>query len=243
VREVLGVYYGVDDWIVEFALVEEDDVPTMAQVEIARVPIFRFPAGVEISDVLAWPQPFRRYLAQRGVTLWQARRWRLAFALEGRLAGRVVVPTRSSSGRLLSYTARAVDRRAPVRYLTPAQEEGADTGAVFGEEHWGPGGGTVVVAEGSFDALAIERVVRGVAIAVLGTGGVGHATDPRVVDKLRRFDAFVIATDADTAGDRAYAVISSVLTDRRVVRARPPEGFDANEMEPSALRALVEAAL
>jgi DNA primase len=72
---------------------------------------------------------------------------------------------------------------------------------------------------------------------------VGHATDPRVVDKLRRFDAFVIATDADTAGDRAYAVISSVLTDRRVVRARPPEGFDANEMEPSALRALVEAAL
>jgi DNA primase len=242
VREVLDVQYGAEDWIAEFATVEEDDVPYLAQLEVARPKVFRFPPGVESLDILTWPQPFRRYLAERGVTVSQARRWGLAFALEGRLAGRVVIPTRAESGRLLSYTARAVDR-GRLRYLTPDGDEGADPGAVFGEERWGPPGGTVAVSEGCFDALAVERAAPELSVAVLGTGGAGNARSPLVAEKLRRFDAAVVVTDADAAGDLAYEEVRAMLDGKPVARARPPEGWDANEMDPRELRAMITGAL
>ena len=237
-KVVLGVgYVAARCWVEEYALPEDEIIE--ARVEVANPRLFRFPSGVESVDILDFPQPFRRYLAGRGVTVSQARRWGLAYALAGRLAGRVVVPTRNASGRLLAYTARAIDRGS-LRYLTPHRDEGADGGAVFGEEHWGPGG-TVVVAEGSFDALAVERAVPDVAIAVLGTGGVGHASDPRVIAKLARFEEAIVVTDADAAGDRAFAAVSGLLRGH-VRRARPPSGSDANDLPREELRGIIDAA-
>jgi DNA primase len=239
VMELLGVgYHAAKSWLSEY---EREDEELTVSVRVAAPAVFRFPAGVERRDILEWPRPFRRYLAKRRLTVSQVRRWGLAYALEGRLAGRVVIPTRSAAGRLLSYTARAVDRGA-LRYLTPAREEGADAGAVFGEEHWGPGG-TVAVAEGAFDALAVERAVPGLAVAALGTGGASHASDPRVLAKLSRFERVVCVTDSNHAGDRAYGELADGLRSTgEVLRARPPEGTDAAEMDPAALRGMIEAA-
>jgi DNA primase len=239
VRFVLDVgYHAAKSWVSEY---ETEDEELSVAVQVAAPRTFRLPSGVEQADILDWPRPFRRYLAERRLTVSQVRRWGLAYAIEGRLAGRVVIPTRSSSGRLLSYTARAVDRGS-LRYLTPAREEGADPGAVFGEEHWGPGG-TVAVTEGSFDALAIERAVSGLAVAVLGTGGASHAEDPRVLAKLSRFARVIVVTDPNPAGDRAHAALEAGLRSTGVVlRARPPKGTDAAEMAPRDLRGMIEAA-
>ena len=240
VKVRLGVgYHAAVCWIEEFALAPDE--PVEARVTVASPQMFRFPPGVEQEDILRWPAPFRRYLATRKLTVSQVRRWGLAYALEGRLSGRVVVPTRSMSGRLLSYTARAIGPSS-LRYLTPGRDEGADMGAVFGEEHWGPEGGVAVVCEGAFNALAVERAAPEYPIGVLGTGGVSHATDMRVLTKLRRFEGVIVLTDADDAGDKAYAEVAAGLTGRWVRRARPPVGKDANQMESRELRALIERA-
>jgi DNA primase len=241
VRMMLGVgYHAACAWIDEFAPPEEG-MPT-ARVEIAEPKIFRMPAGVADGEgFYDWPTPFRRYLEGRNIPEWQVARWGLAYAIEGRLSGRIVIPTRNSVGRLLSYTARAIGE-ATTRYLTPSREEGADGGAVFGEEHWGPTGG-VIVAEGAFDALACERAMPGWAIGVTGTGGTSYAADPRVLMKLGRFDELVVITDADAAGDRAFLELKSGLPDRKVVRARPPsKEEDAAKMDPTKLRGIIEAA-
>lgn len=240
-KVVLGVGFHAALCWVDDCLAEDTDEPVEARVEVASPRVFRLPPGVLHGDVLGWPQPFRRYLAARGLTRSQVARWGLGYALEGRLAGRVVIPTRSATGRLLSYTARAIDRGG-LRYLTPARDEGADAGAVFGEEHWGPGGGAVL-SEGSFDALACERAVPELAVAVLGTGGADHAADPRVVAKLSRFDVLVVATDPDPAGDRAYESVAALLPGKRVCRARPPAGLDANAMDSRSLRGMILSSL
>jgi len=239
VRLGIGTYRAALSWIEEFALVE-DDRPLEAKVEVVSY-AFRFPPGVERSDILTWPAPFRRYLAKRKLTLSQVRRWGLSYALEGRLSGRIVIPTRSASGRLLSYTARAIGVMSH-RYLTPGRDEHADMSAVFGEEHWGPEGGIVLVWEGAFNALAGERALPEYPFAVLGTGGVSHANDLGVREKLRSFDGAIVVTDADAAGDKAFADVTAGLAGKWVARARPPEGVDADEMEPAALRHLVEGA-
>lgn len=232
-------YHAARSWMDEYDVPEDVDLTPVVCVESPRT--FRLPPGVETSDVLTWPQPFRKYLAGRRVTVSQARRWGLAFALEGRLAGRVVIPSRNASGRLLAYTARAISQHG-LRYLTPGRDEHADPSAVFGEEHWGPGG-AVVVAEGSFDALAVERAVPGVAVAVLGTGGVSHAEEPRILQKLQRFEDVVVVTDSDAAGDKAFEALRDFMRSTASVRrARPPEGRDANDLAPEELRGIISHA-
>ena len=130
----LGVgYHAAVCWIDEFAQ-PDASAPSTARVEIVQPKVFRLPLGVEEEPFENWPTPFQRYLERRSVPTWQVMRWGLAFALEGRLRGRIVIPTRDGRGRLLSYTARAIGSDEK-RYLTPSREEGADPGAVFGEEH------------------------------------------------------------------------------------------------------------
>jgi DNA primase len=237
-KDRLGVgYHAAVCWIDEFAPAEEG--PVTARVEIAEPRVFRLPAGVVDDEPLAdWPTPFRRYVEGRGIPDWQAERWGIGYALEGRLSGRVVLPARNMAGRLLGYTARAIGG-AQTRYLHPSRDEGADPAAVFGEEHWGPAG-HLAVAEGAFDAMACERVMHGWAIAALG--GASHAEDPRVLMKLGRFEEIVVATDADDAGDRAYEAIATGLAGKTIVRARPPAGFDANKLGPAELRGMIERA-
>ena len=235
-------YLAATCWVDEHLL--QVDLKTTVRVEVADpYRTFVFPAGTEPGAPLErWPVPFRRYVEGRGITPWQAAHWGLTYALEGRLAGRVVVPTRNGRGRLLSYTARAVGR-AERRYLTPKREEGADLAAVFGEEHWPTGARSVVVCEGAFDALAVERAVPELAVAALGTGGVANASTPGVLAKLRRFDGrVVVVTDADDAGDEAFAMLECNLDGATVLRARPPEGMDAAELDPQELRGIIREA-
>jgi hypothetical protein len=239
VRDVLGVgYHAAVCWIESEAQPDDPIEAPRLTVEIVQPRVFRLPAGVEERPLDRWPTLFRRYLERRWVPAWQVERWHIAFAIEGRLAGRVVIPTRAQSGRLLTYAARAIGQQR-TRYLTPSREEGPDSSAVFGEEYWGRGG-TVVVCEGGFDALAVERAVGGVAVAVLGSGGGTGKGNVRALRKLDRFERVIVATDADPAGDLQAEAIR-VCVGERYWRARSPEGIDCAELEPEYLRGIIEA--
>jgi DNA primase len=236
-KDLLGVgYHAACAWIDEFARLDPE-LPATARVEIVEPKVFRLPAGVE-EDVLArWPTPFRRYLERRRIPAWQVARWRIGFAIEGRLTGRVVVPARAESGRLLSYAARAIDDGVRLRYLTPSRGDGAELGALFGEEQWRRQT-VVVVTEGAFDALAVERAQPEFAIA--GLDGASRADGDVVLAKLDRFPEVIVATDPDLAGDAAAAVLYARLGSK-VSRARPPPGFDCAKMDLAELRGILGA--
>lgn len=229
---VLNVGYPVAKlWVEEHARAPEEPTPEAARVRVTRAAVFRLPPEVVLAPLEEWPTAARRYAEQRGVAPWQVDRWRLGYALGGRLDGRVVVPIRDAAGVPRSYTARAYGGQQ-VRYLTPREEEGADGGCLFGEERAGeyPGAGAVVV-EGALNALAVERVCEG---PVLALGG--SRVDQRSVLKLARFAYVVVLTDNDQAGDRAAEALERGLRGYvPTARALLPPGRDPADAEPGEL--------
>ena len=178
-------------------------------------------------------------LVERHVTAEQAMRWRFGFATEGRLAGRVVIITRREDRTIAHYAARAIGRTEK-RYLFPSESEHADLGPLFGEEHWSTvARATVVVAEGAFNALAIERAL-GIDIAVAALSG--SRVTAGTIARLGAFARVVVATDADQAGDRAARRIECGLAGGpEVIRVRLPEGEDADTIAVEDLRARLYA--
>lgn len=195
---------------------------------------FVLPREVRVVPPAQWPSAARAYMQARGVTPEQVVRWGLGFAVDGRLAGRVVFPLRDSAGALRSYTARTF-LDDPKRYLTPTRAEGPDSSALFGEEHWPglSGRQQVVVVEGALDALAVERAIGG---AVAGMLGATRASAMLVAGKLATFDEVVVATDPDPAGDAAWEALYPALVRHCLVRrVRLPEGEDAASLPCDAL--------
>lgn len=183
---------------------------------------FEMPDGVVTGGPLSkWPAEARAYLEKRRIEGWQVTRWGLGYAEEGRLAGRVVFPVRSSTGALLSYSARTY-RDHPVRYLTPDGNEGADQGAIFGEQGWPPPSQRkdVVVVEGAIKGLAVERVV---GCNVAGLLGARRTSNPTIVGKLATFRRVVVLLDADAAGDKGSSeLVPYLVRYASVLRVRMP---------------------
>ena len=76
-----------------------------------------------------------------------------------------------------------------------------------------------------------------------GPGGAGNARSPLVAEKLRRFDAAVVVTDADAAGDLAYEEVRAMLDGnvsatkavRDVVKVMPSGRQKTTELKPGAI--------
>lgn len=200
------------------------------------------PWGVVQDESLGdWPTPIRRYAESRGLTREQVATWRIGFAVHGKVAGRIVIPVYDAAERLASWTARSYDGSEP-RYLTPKEADGPDPGAIFGECEW-PSLSTrqtVVIVEGALDALAVDRAVGGAVAGLLGAarvrteGGTGSSMQ---LAKLATFARAVVLTDSDPAGDRAWEELRAGLGRHcRVERARLPDGVDATDAGPEAVR-------
>lgn len=192
------------------------------------------PREVRSGPLDEWPTPARRYVVRRGIASWQVTRWRLGYAVDGRLAGRLILPVRDGRGRLRTYSARTY-LDDPVRYLMPRRAEGADASTLFGEEHWPSldSRERVVVTEGALDALAVERAlwsrVRRLQ-PVAGMLGATRAAALLVAAKLATFGEVVVLTDSDEAGETAWCVLRDALVRHCAVRrARLPAGTDASE--------------
>ncbi len=191
---------------------------------------FVLPDGVVTKPVGEWLSVPRAYLLSRGPTAEQAARWGIGYAASGSLAGRIVIPVRDTTGRLLSYTARTYVG-SERKFREPDKAGGADKGAVFGEQQWASAGRCrtrVVVGEAAFDLLAVERV----ASDWCSIGGVfGSELLPGHVARLGTFEEIVVASDPDPAGDKLAAQIRAQLGRwRRVRRALFPPGVDASEL-------------
>lgn len=189
---------------------------------------FRLPAGVRFAPLEDWPPVAIAYLESRGVTEEQVDRWGLGYAVDGRLAKRVVLPWRSSAGELGGYTARAYVPGESRKHLEPTKDEGAKEGWIYGEELWAPISEReqLVLVEGAFDGFAVER-------AGFYFGAVrGSRLQPGHVARLSTWEIILVASDPDVAGDAfADEVIDTLGRHVRVRRVELPEGTDPAKLE------------
>jgi DNA primase len=205
---------------------------------------FRMPEGFVREPLAEWVTPAREYALSRGLTWDQIDAWGIGYAVEGKLAGRIVVPVASMWGELQGYMARSFTM-AKKRYLYPHESEGADPDCLFGEEHWPMQRSdrhTVVVTEGALKSLAVERALPSLCIAALG----GSPVPPRPIHvaKLATFQRVVVLTDSDAPGEAAGDALAGALGRySRVFRARLAPGKDADSVEPWALRECIRAAV
>lgn len=224
----------------------EIEQPLPQRIEVASIPVM--PSPLKVPDAVRferWPERYADYLSGRRVDVAQRERWGLGYVdrsdeLEP-LADRVWLPARDAKGKLLSYTARAVGR-ARRRYREPHKGEGAQDGAVFGELFWADSPrDVVVVCEGGFNVLALERVSpRPLALAAL----FGSSLDTLQVLKLSRFPRVLLALDPDAAGNHAAQALRGALVRyTQVDELKLPEGQDCDSLDPDELRRRLVASL
>ena len=223
------------------------ELPAEVDLQVRHQPLgnsprLQLPDGVVLPGdrpIREWPIAVKRFLHGRGVTVDQVTRWGIGYAETGVQRNRVVIPIRDHRGGLLSYTGRTFTN-APLRYKDPKLEDGADLAAVFGVEHFGAADQVVVVTEGAFNALAVERVVPSSwRVAAL----YGSQLNPRHLLRLMRFKTVLLATDPDNAGNRISAQLQEELGGQSgVARVVLPHKQDCNDMPPAELWCAVESA-
>lgn len=203
---------------------------------------FRLPAGVTLAPLERWVTPARRYAESRNITGAEVDAWGLGYAVDGKLAGRVVLPIRDARGAVVSYAARDYTGQSLRKYLAPGADEGANRAAVFGEHLWGASRDCLVLIEGPVDALAVARLAWKVG-AVQGSNWT-----PSHLLKLRGWEVILIASDNDKAGNKlADAIREEVGASResttRVGVLEIPEEEDCASLPPFALQSLLRLAV
>ena len=218
-------------WLASGEVLRDRVFPSQIVVSIGRRDrqFFELPSGVTFAPFEEWPTPARLYLGRRGVTEEQVMRWGMGFAVDGRLAMRIVIPVRDASGRPVSFVARAFTARyagrEAKRYLEPREEDDALKGAILGEHLWPAHEHRklVLVGEGAFDGLALERVTATEdrsSVAVLhGSPVPGQGGWDALIGKLATFEEAAVAVDPNDAGERLYASLAGAL--KRYVRVWP----------------------
>lgn len=200
-----------------------------------------------------WPdwdaEAIRYCMLIRGVTEIQITSWRLGAVKANarqpngkphRLKGRIWIPAYDRAQRLQSYTARAWDRDAEIRYKEPTKSEGVRPSAIYGEHLIGSRK-YCIVAEGAFNAMAAARVSPD-SVACCALAG----SDPTTAQllKLTSFEIVIVATDGDRAGKKAWLEIKQQIGSRvELRRACPPEGIDLNDMLDNDRAAFLAPAL
>jgi DNA primase len=232
-------YWGASDWITERAL-KKVHPALRVKIELGSptLTVCSMPAEVRFEPLDKWPSAAAAYVKSRRITAEQVERWGIGYALEGRLSGRFVIPSRDRTGELIGWTARTFTD-SPKRYLAASQTDGPDIDSVFGEEHWpvviGPSD-ILVITEGALNALAVERTNLPVYVGALS----GSHLEPGHALKLSRFKMIVILTDPDPAGDKAAKGLTAMLgRHTSVARARLPEKTDADSTEQKTLEAFL----
>lgn len=222
--------------------------PPRARVSVVERPAvlgrraFKLPSECIMNEPLEkWPSLAQRYIAKRGITVEEIRRYGLGYAADGRLGGRIVFPVRvGATNRVMSYSARSFvgsDRK----YLTPHESEDADLDALFGEHLWPihEEREAICVTEGAINALACAR-----ATGLPSSSISGSDVRPGHVIKFATFRCVALLTDPDKAGDKAARGFASSLGRRaNVVRVRLPVGKDAADMLQEDLRFAITRAL
>ncbi len=236
--ELVAAVRGVSHSEARAWLRHELDIPTLnVAVEVQPVRMTRsatIPAGVRWGVPWDdWPTLARRYLSGRRHGSEMIDRWRLGFARDGKLAGRIVLPVAGRDGVVVTWQARSYVGSG-LRYLTPPR---GPVGVLFGAQLWPEHASrdALVVVEGPFDALAVDRAC-GVPVAAL----LGSNPSPAQVSAIATFRRVYVATDSDRAGDAAAESLAGIARwVERVERVSLPSGADPAELDDSVLRELL----
>jgi len=197
---------------------------------------FRMPPEYVDEPLADWPTPARRYAEARGLTAEQVFRYRIGYAVDGRLGGRIVVPTLDRAGRPASYAARSFcsdDKR----YLYPHRREAPRLDVLFGEHAWRDR--PLVLCEGALNALAVERARSDLDVAAIG----GSSLLPAHANTLSLAPVLALLFDADPAGERARADHAAALGRHvpRLLHLQLPPGIDPASAILEELRDLLGA--
>lgn len=199
------------------------------------------PDGVVFAPLDEWPSTPRDYLKGRGVTALQVAQWRLGYATEGQIAGRILFPTVSADGKLIGWSARSYIGAKP-KYKSASRHHKPHPGGIYGEQAWPPHTERqrLVVVEGQLDGLAIDREC-GVPFGALR----GSQLDPGQSRRLASWPEVLVLTDPDAAGMRVGQELQFVLGRHCDVQVRVlPAATDPADLavqNAAALRAIVFA--
>lgn len=177
-------------------------------------------------------RPYLGYLEGRGA-LGAARAAEGGFCLDGRYAGRVVVPVLGIGGVWLGFSARSVYPRATPKYLyPPGMRRGRVlfNGLALGAETDDP----VYVVEGVFDALWLWP--DGVAV-------LGKPTSDQLALLAEARRPVVVALDGDAWQEGMVLALQLRALGARAVWLRLPPRTDPDQVSPALLREGARAAL
>ncbi len=234
------------DWLQNFddQVAEVEDVPDAVGIElITNMHMgFQIPREVIFEPLEEWVTPARDFMHKRGITATQVSSWKLGYAVDGRLAGRIVIPVWDLGYELIPYSYQArdfCDREK--RYLYPSSDERPNLDVMFGELGWAyKERDVVVVTEGAFNALAVERANGEVRVAAIG----GSQLRPAHVLRLSTFRRVLVLTDSDLAGDKiADKLMTALHRHTEVKRVRLLDNTDANEYPQTTLASVLAHAL
>jgi DNA primase len=172
---------------------------------------------------------------------------------EGRLydvfRGKIMFPLADARGRVRGFGARAMRDGQGPKYVNTREGEAFSKGhQLFGADlarAAAAKSGSVVLAEGYTDVIALHQA--GFANAV---GAMGTALTPEQASQIQRLAPVVLlCLDADAAGQQAAAKAATVLPDRVELRVVPlPPGADpadivGEEGGAERMRALLDASV
>jgi hypothetical protein len=182
------------------------------EVEEEEVPPVVLPDGFQLLKEASdyWSRRARRYLLDRNVTPKQIRTKLIGFTMQGRYAYRIIFPV-LNEGNLVGLVARAFTPSAKVRYLnsvgdkylwnyTPAKRTDP--------KHLGR---TIILSEGIFKALNIERLGHLTSASVLG-----HNITSNQLQQLEagRYRTAILWPDPDKPGIDGVVHMAQVLQDK-----------------------------
>ncbi|WP_226779048.1 DNA primase [Oceaniglobus trochenteri] len=148
---------------------------------------------------------------------------------------RIMFPIRDAQGRAIAFGGRAMDPEDKAKYLnspeTPLFDKGRSLFNFAPAREAAGKGGTLIVAEGYMDVIALSEAGFPAAIAPLGTA----VTEDQLRLMWRIADEPVIALDGDTAGLRAAMRVIDValplLEAGKGLRfCLMPEGLDPDDL-------------
>lgn len=172
------------------------------------------------------------YLRNRGVTDAQIQKHKFYLGCKGKFRNRVIIPA-YDHGELVHWVARSIDGREP-KYLTPAN---SNQSLWFFNWDNIKDKRSVVVVEGVFDALAVERAGFEVVASF------GKELSKIQASRLSLFDEVVILYDS---GATKYAYKAAELVRpmpcRVGILGDPDEDLDPDEVDRNILSAIISQA-
>jgi len=179
-----------------------------------------------------WPSKAREYLLGRRIGAEQLIRHRVGFSMNGKTSGRVVFPIFAEKDQLVGWSARSWFPEAIPKWLHSI----GLTSAYWAKKK----GDWLILTEGIFDALAVERIAgeNFAVAALLGT----NLTETKRIGMLSEYNGIVLWLDTDAAGIKGASKIAEELYGTVPVQiVRSAAGADPGSMTNAELTSCFEA--